>query len=114
MIRELLDEFPILGWRTYLLTCMTDDISEKKNPAAMNMTGYPREVYYYGMPGVDHDQDLFSTKFPNIKGTFLTHSLRNLLKDSSWYMLKQNSMAVDPNGQDQIVNLINNCRAENK
>ena len=24
MIRELLDEFPILGWRTYLLTCMTD------------------------------------------------------------------------------------------
>ena len=28
MIRELLDEFPILGWRSYILTCMTDIISE--------------------------------------------------------------------------------------
>ena len=55
MIRELLDEFPILGWRTYILTCMTDIISEKKNSAAMNMTGSPRDLYYYGMPGVEHD-----------------------------------------------------------
>ena len=28
MISELLDEFPILDWRTYILTCMTDIISE--------------------------------------------------------------------------------------
>ena len=26
IISELLDEFPILGWRTYLLTCLNDEI----------------------------------------------------------------------------------------
>ena len=31
MISELLDEFPILGWQIYILTCLTDDISERKN-----------------------------------------------------------------------------------
>ena len=83
MIRELLDEFPILGWQIYLLTCLTDDISEKKNSAAMNMTGSPWDLYYYGMPGVEHDQDLLSTKFPNTRGTFLTRALKNVLEYSS-------------------------------
>ena len=77
MISKLLDEFPILGWRTYLLTCMTDIISEWKNTAIMN-TGDTRDLYYYGMPGVEHDQDLFSTKLRDTRGTFLTSVLSNV------------------------------------
>ena len=42
------------------MTCLTDDISEKKNSAAMNMIGSPRDLYYYNMPGAEHDQDPFS------------------------------------------------------
>ena len=105
MIRELLDEFPILGWRTYILTCMTDIISERKNSAIMN-TGDTRDLYYYGMPGVEHDQDLFSTKFTNTRGMFLTSALRNVLETSSWFIIKRNNMAADPYGQDQIMNLL--------
>ena len=77
---------------------MTDIISEKKNSLAMNMFGSPRDLYYYGMPGVEHDQDLLSTKFPNTRGTFLTRALRNVLATSSWFIIKRNNMAVDPNG----------------
>ena len=33
MISELLDEISLLGWRTYLLTCITDIISEWENTA---------------------------------------------------------------------------------
>ena len=47
MISEMLDEFPIRGWRIFLLTCLNDDIVDEKNPAAMNTTTAPREMYYY-------------------------------------------------------------------
>ena len=70
MISELLDEFPILGWRTYILNCLNDEIVEKKNSAAMNNTIACRELYYYRMPGEKHDQDLFSNKFSNTRGMF--------------------------------------------
>ena len=33
MISELLDEFPIRGWRTYLLNCLNDEILEEKYSA---------------------------------------------------------------------------------
>ena len=67
MISELLDEFPIRGWRKFLLTCLNDGIVHVKNSAAMNKTTACREVYtysafiaprgfyYYGMPGEEHD-----------------------------------------------------------
>ena len=80
MIRELLDKFPIFGWRTYILTCMTDIISEWKNTVIMN-TGDTRDFYYYGMPGVEHNQDLFYTKLRDTRGMFLTSALSNVLSD---------------------------------
>ena len=51
MISDLIDEFPILGWRTYLLNCLIDEIEDKKNSAAMNKTTAPQRLYYYGLPG---------------------------------------------------------------
>ena len=36
MISELLDEIPILIWRTYLLNCLNDDIVIKNNSAVRN------------------------------------------------------------------------------
>ena len=55
MISELLNECPILGWRKSILTCLNDEIVEKKNSAATNTTTTPREWYYYGMPCEEHD-----------------------------------------------------------
>ena len=47
MVSELLDEFPILGWRTYLFTCLNDEIVVKNNSAVTNTTTACREVYKY-------------------------------------------------------------------
>ena len=111
IISELLDEFPLLGWRTYLLTHMADYISKWENTAVLN---YPDtwNMYYYGMPGVEHDQDLFSIKERDTRGTFLTSALRFVLKQRGWF--NRNSITADPEGQDNIMRLIKQCRAENK
>ena len=88
MISELLDDFPILGWRTFLLNCLNGEIVDKNNSSVKNTTTTCREVtyknniiapkgfYYYGLPGEEHDQALMSTKFPNTRGMFLTNSWR--------------------------------------
>ena len=94
MISELLDEFPILGWRIFLLNCLNDEIADKNNSAVTNTTTTLREVtyrnniiapqgcYYYGLPGEEHDQALISTKLLNTRGMFLTNSLRNAIDSS--------------------------------
>ena len=110
MISELLDEFPLLGWRTYLLTCMADIISKWENTAVLNSAG--THTYYYGMPGVEHDQDLFSIKERDTRGTFLTSALSCVLKKRGWF--NRNSITADPEGQDNILDLIKQCRVENK
>ena len=110
IISELLDEFPLLGWRTYLLTHMADIISKWENTAVLNSADLHK--YYYGMPGVEHDQDLFSIKERDTRGTFLTSALRFVLKQRGWF--HRNSITADPEGQDNILDLIKQCRVENK
>ena len=61
MISELLDEFPILGWRTYLLNFLNAEIVDKNNLLVINTNTPPWEFYSYGLLGEEHDQDLFST-----------------------------------------------------
>ena len=43
MISKLLDEFPILGWRIFLLNCLNDEIVQEKNSAVTNTISAPRE-----------------------------------------------------------------------
>ena len=85
MIIDLLDEFPIPGWRKCLLTCLNDEIVDKKNSAVINTMSPCRDLYYYGLSGGVHDQDLFSTQFPNTRGMLLTCSLRNVIEGSDMY-----------------------------
>ena len=96
MINELLDEFPIIGWRTFLFNCLNDEIIDKMNLPVTHMntttdtreTNYNepittcRRLYYYGLPGQKHDQGLYSTQFPNTRGMFLTCALRNVIDSS--------------------------------
>ena len=103
----------MLGWQTYLLTCMTDIISEWKNPSIMK-TGDTQDVYYYGMPGAEHDQYLFSIKERNTRGTFLTSVLSCVLSDRGWFIIKRNNFSADPKGHDNIMKLIEHCCVENK
>ena len=81
-ISELFDEFPILGWQTFLLNCLNDEIVVKKNSAVTNAVSACRELYYYGLPGEEHDQALISNKCPNTRGMLLTNSLRNVIDSS--------------------------------
>ena len=80
MISELIDEFPILRWRKFLLNCLNDEIVAKNNAEVTNTISACRGLYYYGLPGEKQDQDLFSTQFPNTRGMFLTRSLRNVIE----------------------------------
>ena len=47
MISKLLDDFPILSWRKFLLNCLNDEIVVNKNSAAMNTTTGLQGFYYY-------------------------------------------------------------------
>ena len=47
MISELLDEFPIFGWRTLISNCLNDEIVVKKNSAVTNTISACQEVYKY-------------------------------------------------------------------
>ena len=73
----------------------------------------PKGFYYYGFPDEEYDQSLMSTKFPNTRGSFLTNSLRNVIEESSNYVLNRKSMSADPKGKDEIMKLIEHCRIEN-
>ena len=75
-------------------------------------TGDTRDLYYYGMPGVEHDQDLFSTKARDTRGTFLTSALSCVLSNRAWF--NRNNWAADPEGHDNIMKRIEHCRVENK
>ena len=85
MISKMLDEFPILGWRKCLLTCLNDEIVDKKNSSVINTMSPCRDLYYYGLSGEVHDQDLFSTQFSNTRGMFLTNFLRSVIERSDTY-----------------------------
>ena len=96
MINELLDGFPIIGWRTFLFNCLNDEIIDKMNSPVTNMntttdtreTNYNapittcRRLYYYGLPGQTHDQALFSTQFTNTNDMLLTCALRSIIDSS--------------------------------
>ena len=113
MISELLNEFPILVWRTYILNCLNDEIVEKNNSAVTNTISACREWYYYGMPGEVHDQDLFSTQFSNTRGMFLTCSLRNVIERSDTYFPMNINGVMGTCDKDQIMKLIEHCRIKN-
>ena len=51
MISELIDEFPILRWRKFLLNCLIDEIVTKNNKEVTNTIPACRRLYYYGLPG---------------------------------------------------------------
>ena len=67
------------------------------------------------MPGEEHDQDLFSTKFPNTRGMFLTRSLRNVIERSDTYFpININRVMRSTCDTDQVMKLIEHCRIKNK
>ena len=99
MISELLDEFPIRGWRTYLLNCLNDEILRKNNSVVTNTISTCRELYYYGLPGEVHDEAFFSTKFPNTRSMFLTSSLRKVINSSCNFIENLNHMFFDEIGK---------------
>jgi len=113
IISELLDEFTILGWRTYLLTCLTDEIVVKNHSAETNTISAYRELYYYRLPREDNDQDFFSTKFTNTRGVFLTRSLRNVIERSDTYFPININGVMGTCNTDQIMKLIEHCRNKN-
>ena len=47
MISELLDDFPILGWRPFLLNCLNDEIVDNNNPSVTNTITDSRDVFIY-------------------------------------------------------------------
>ena len=47
IISEMLDDFPIRGWRTYLLHCINDEILDKKYSAEINTNTARRELSYF-------------------------------------------------------------------
>ena len=113
MISELLDEFPIRGWRTYLLNCLNDEILDKQYSSVTNTIFACRYLYYYGLPGEEHDQDLFTTKFPNTRDMFLTNFLRNVINSSCNFIENPNHTFFDEKGKQQVMKLIEHCRIKN-
>ena len=85
MISELLDEFPLFCWRKFLLNCLNDEMVTKNNEEVTTTIYATGGLYYYGSPGNEYNEALYSTKFPNIRGIFLTHSLRNVIERSDTY-----------------------------
>ena len=85
LISELIDEFPILRWRKFLLNCLIDEIVTKNNAEVTNTISACQGLYYYEFPGEKQDEALFSTQYPNTGGMFLTHSLRNVIERSDTY-----------------------------
>ena len=79
----------------------------------MNTTTSPRELYYYGLPGEEYDQALFSTKFSNTRDIILTHSSKNIIEEPTMYIHNPMSISMDLEGKDQIMKLIEHCRIKN-
>ena len=113
MISELLDEFTILGWRTYLLTCLTDEIVVKNHSAETNTISAYRELYYYRLPREEHDQDFFSTKFTNTIGMFLTRSFRNVIERSDTYFPININGVMGTFDTNKLIKLIEHCCNKN-
>ena len=105
------------------MSCLNDNI--EKYLAAKNTTTACREVtcknniiapqglYYYGLPGEEHDQDLFSTQFPNTRGMSFTHPLRNIIERSDTYYPINIKMSMGICDTDQIMKLIEHCCMKN-
>ena len=110
MISELIDEFPILCWRKFLLNYLIDEIVTKNNEELTNTISAYRGVYYYGLPGDEYDDALYSTKFPNTRGMFLTRSLRNVIERLDTYYPMNINRVMAICDTDQIMKLIEHCR----
>ena len=113
MISELIDEFPILRWRKFLLNCLIDEIVTKNNKEVTNTIPACRGLYYYGFPGEKQDEALFSTQYPNTRGMFLTRSLRNVIERSDTYYPMNINGGTGICETDQIMKLIEHCRIKN-
>ena len=113
MISELINEFPILRWRKFLLNCLIDEIVTKNNAEVTNTISACRGLYYYGFPDEKQDEALFSTQYPNTRGMFLTRSLSNVIEISDIYYpmnLKISNAICDT---DLIMKLAEHCCIKN-
>ena len=79
----------------------------------MNTTTGLQGFYYYRQPGEEHDQDLFTTEFPNTRDMFLTNFLRNVINSSCNFIENPNHTFFDEKGKQQVMKLIEHCRIKN-
>ena len=94
------------------MNCLNDEIFVKHNSSQTNTINISRGLYYYGFPGEKQDEALFSTHYPNTRGMFLTHSLRNVIERSDTYY-PINIKISNIHDTDQIMKLIEHFRIEN-
>ena len=47
MVKSLLDEFPLRGWQTYLLTCLIMEISERDSKSAIFKPSKYKKTSYF-------------------------------------------------------------------
>ena len=91
------------------LNCLNDEMIAKKYAIVINTNTSDRESYYYGMPGDEHDQALYSTKLPNTRAIFLTRYTRSMIKNSKTYFPIDINEVMGPSVTDQIMKLIKLC-----
>ena len=70
-------------------------------------------LYYYGSPGNEYNEALYSTKCPNTRGMFLTHSLKNVIEISDTYYPMSIKISNAICDTDQIMKLIEHCCIKN-
>ena len=68
------------------------------------------DLYYYGLPGDEHDETLYSTKFPNTRVMFLIRSFMSMIENSKTYLTVDINGVMGSSDTDQIMKLIDICR----
>ena len=83
MVETLLGEFPLRGWRTYLLTCLIMEISEKDSKATEILDEDVDTRYKESHVIIDIDtisDNLFSYKYKRKRAVFLNHCIEKIMK----------------------------------
>ena len=95
------------------MNCLNDEIVVKNDSSQTNTLLNFRGLYYYGFPGEKQDEAIFSTQYPNTRGMFLTHSLRNVIERSDTYYSIYINGGMGIHDTDQIMKLIEQCHIKN-
>ena len=96
------------------MDCLNDEILAKKYSAEINTNTARRELYFYGLPGDENDQALFSTKFPNTRAMCLTYTLGSKIEAFKTYFPININGVMGICDTDQIMKLIDLCCIKNK